>query len=116
MDNRLTPVTHIPTALLRLRNVLHHLCMDTQYEFHKIIANICSKCYNIIGVTQTVSGCPQHQRDCDPLFYITCLEAEYFRTGGIAMITIEALLAVLSFGLTCFSVGYAVGSNSNSQK
>ena len=25
------------------------------------------------------------------------------------MITIEVLLAVLSFGLTCFSVGYAIG-------
>ena len=25
------------------------------------------------------------------------------------MITVEVLIAVLSFGLTCFSVGYAIG-------
>ena len=25
------------------------------------------------------------------------------------MLTIEGLLAVLSFGLTCFSIGYAIG-------
>jgi len=29
------------------------------------------------------------------------------------MITIEGLIAVLSFGLTCFSVGYAIGSKDN---
>ena len=29
------------------------------------------------------------------------------------MLTIEGLLAVLSFGLTCFSIGYAIGSNDN---
>ncbi len=27
------------------------------------------------------------------------------------MLTIEGLLAVLSFGLTCFSIGYAIGRN-----
>ena len=34
------------------------------------------------------------------------------------MVTIEGLIAVLSFGLTCFSVGYAIGrkDNSNTQK
>ena len=32
---------------------------------------------------------------------------------AIIMITIEALLAVLSFGLTCFSIGYALGHNNN---
>ncbi len=34
------------------------------------------------------------------------------------MLTLEGLLAVLSFGLTCFSIGYAIGSNDkkNSQK
>ena len=35
-----------------------------------------------------------------------CLESE--KGGAKPMITIEALLAVLSFGLTCFSVGYAI--------
>ena len=29
------------------------------------------------------------------------------------MLTLEGLLAVLSFGLTCFSIGYAIGSNDN---
>ncbi len=29
------------------------------------------------------------------------------------MLTIESLLAVLSFGLACFSVGYAIGSKDN---
>ena len=29
------------------------------------------------------------------------------------MLTIEGLLAVLSFGLTCFSVGYAIGRKDN---
>ncbi len=29
------------------------------------------------------------------------------------MLTIEGLLAVLSFGLACFSVGYAIGRNDN---
>ncbi len=34
------------------------------------------------------------------------------------MLTIEGLLAVLSFGLACFSVGYAIGrkDNDNTQK
>ena len=32
------------------------------------------------------------------------------------MLTIEGLLAVLSFGLTCFSVGYAIGRNDNHHK
>ena len=27
------------------------------------------------------------------------------------MLTIEVMLAVLSFGLTCFALGYAIGSN-----
>ena len=29
------------------------------------------------------------------------------------MLTVEGLLAVLSFGLTCFSVGYAIGRKDN---
>ena len=29
------------------------------------------------------------------------------------MVTIEVLLAVLSFGLTCFSIGYALGHSNN---
>ena len=29
------------------------------------------------------------------------------------MLTIEGLLAVLSFGLACFSIGYAIGRNDN---
>ena len=29
------------------------------------------------------------------------------------MVTIEVLLAVLSFGLTCFRIGYALGYNNN---
>ena len=29
------------------------------------------------------------------------------------MLTIEELLAVISFGLTCFSVGYVIGRNDN---
>ena len=29
------------------------------------------------------------------------------------MLTFEGLLAVLSFGLTCFSVGYAIGRKDN---
>ena len=29
------------------------------------------------------------------------------------MLTIEGLLAVLSFGLACFSIGYAMGRNDN---
>lgn len=35
------------------------------------------------------------------------------------MLTIEGLLAVLSFGLGCFSIGYAIGrkeSNNKTQK
>ena len=34
------------------------------------------------------------------------------------MVTIEGLLAVLSFGIACFSIGYAIGSkdNNNPQK
>ena len=31
------------------------------------------------------------------------------------MLTIEGLLAVLSFGLTCFSVGYAIGRKDNNK-
>ena len=27
------------------------------------------------------------------------------------MLTIEGLIAVFSFGLTCFSIGYAIGRN-----
>ena len=29
------------------------------------------------------------------------------------MLTIEGLIAVLSFGLTCFSVGFAIGRKDN---
>ncbi len=29
------------------------------------------------------------------------------------MLTIEGLIAVLSFGLTCFSIGYTVGKSKN---
>ena len=29
------------------------------------------------------------------------------------MMTVETLLAVLSFGLACFSIGYSVGHNKN---
>ena len=29
------------------------------------------------------------------------------------MLTIEGLLAVLSFGIGCFSTGYAIGRNTN---
>ena len=29
------------------------------------------------------------------------------------MLTLEGLIAVLSFGLTCFSIGYAIGRNDN---
>ena len=34
------------------------------------------------------------------------------------MVTIETLIAVLSFGLTCFSVGFAIGrcNNNKTQK
>ena len=34
------------------------------------------------------------------------------------MVTIETLIAVLSFGLTCFSVGFAIGrcNNNTTQK
>gem|GEM_PF-629880 len=34
------------------------------------------------------------------------------------MLTIEGLLAVLSFGLACFAIGFAIGrdDNNNSQK
>lgn len=29
------------------------------------------------------------------------------------MLTIEGLIAVLSFGLSCFGIGYAIGRNDN---
>ena len=29
------------------------------------------------------------------------------------MLTIEGLLAVLAFGLTCFSIGYMIGQSKN---
>ena len=32
------------------------------------------------------------------------------------MLTIEVLIAVLSFGLTCFSVGFAIGHCDNNHK
>lgn len=32
------------------------------------------------------------------------------------MLTIEGLLAVLSFGIGCFSAGYAIGRNNKTQK
>ena len=40
------------------------------------------------------------------------------RKEGNAMLTIEGLLAVLSFGLACFGIGFAIGrdDNNNSQK
>lgn len=28
------------------------------------------------------------------------------------MLTIEGLIAVISFGLTCFAIGYSIGCNS----
>ena len=31
------------------------------------------------------------------------------------MITLEGLITVLSFGLTCFSVGYAIGRKDNNK-
>ena len=39
------------------------------------------------------------------------------RLGGLAMLTIEGLIATLSFGLTCFSVGFAIGRiNNNTER
>ena len=32
------------------------------------------------------------------------------------MLTIESLIAVISLGLTCFSLGYSIGKNSKTQK
>ena len=31
------------------------------------------------------------------------------------MLTIEGLLAVLSFGIACFSIGYAIGRKDNNK-
>lgn len=56
----------------------------------------------------TVSGCPL-QRDCDPLLHID-LYWKSIMKGGMLMITIESLIAVISLVLTAFGLGYAIGS------
>ena len=35
-----------------------------------------------------------------------------FCKGGMPMLTIEGLIAVLSFGLACFELGYTIGNKS----
>ena len=35
-----------------------------------------------------------------------------FCKGGVPMLTIEGLIAVLSFGLACFELGYTIGNKS----
>ena len=41
------------------------------------------------------------------------LQGNSVKRRATLMLTIEGLLAVLSFGLACFSVGYAIGRNDN---
>jgi len=33
--------------------------------------------------------------------------------GGMPMLTLEGLIAVLGFGLTCFELGYTLGNKSH---
>jgi len=40
-------------------------------------------------------------------------EKRKYEKGGRPMLTIDTLLAVLSFGLACFAVGYTLGKDSN---
>ena len=82
-----------------------------------------------LGVTKMVDGWPL-RRDC--VLHFVSVGAKPASTGRSAplrlhrnpqgnpvkrratlMLTIEGLLAVLSFGLACFSVGYAIGRNDN---
>ena len=37
-------------------------------------------------------------------------KSDIHRKGGMTM-TVQDLISVLSFGLTCFSIGYAIGVN-----
>lgn len=39
-----------------------------------------------------------------------------FSIGGLTMLTITELIAVLSFAVTCFALGYSVGRNSKVKK
>lgn len=55
------------------------------------------------------------RRDCDPPSIINTGELVVASSGacigkeGFTMLTIEGLVAVLSFGIACFGIGYAIG-------
>lgn len=45
------------------------------------------------------------------------IEIKEWKEGGLCYMDISSLITVLSFGLTCFGIGYSFGrDNSNAQK
>ena len=46
----------------------------------------------------------------DLLVSVDAEKSDIHRKGGMTM-TVQDLISVLSFGLTCFSIGYAIGVN-----
>ena len=48
--------------------------------------------------------------------YCTGLVLSLCQKGGLQMLTIEGLIAVISLVLTAFGLGYAIGRNSNTRE
>ena len=70
-----------------------------------------SKCGNIsLGLPGWQAVSPP-RRDCDPPF--TQKPERESGKGGLSHMDILGLIAVLSFGLTCFGIGYTFGKDSN---
>ena len=63
-------------------------------------------CYHIFGATQTVAVGPIRMKGGN----------KSNQKGGMLMLTIEGLIAVLSFGLTCFGIGYSIGKSKKTAK
>ena len=71
-----------------------------------------------MGTTSNGRRLVLHWRDCDPpsiQTHVISSLGECVRKEGFAMLTIESLLAVLSFGIACFSIGYAIGRKDNNK-
>ena len=65
-----------------------------------------------LGVTKVVGGWPSSEGTVTLRLHRNP-QGNLLERRATLMLTIEGLLAVLSFGLTCFSIGYAMGRNDN---
>ena len=70
----------------------------------------CKTCPTVLqyhqGATKMVGGSPSAEGCVPPTTY----------EEGMPMMTLEGLIAVIGMAVTCFGLGYTIGSNNKTQK